>query len=550
LLSADRLDLGLEETERQLGAKDTTHWSSLIERITDECHPEQRDFAIDQGRRIVGLVGRGGGKTTGGMTRFIRRLLSMPNARCVYIAVTRDHAERLMWQPLKQAFNELGFRTDGPSPDIVYNETKLRLTLPKSKGFLWLFGADKPKEIDKLRGLTFNEVGIDEAASHSDSLIDNLINQVLGPRMQGTIWLIGTPGHQLRGMFWDITRPGSKRSVPWAERNDDPEWIGWSLHKWSLKSAIENTKDRPIPALLAILAEQKMQARIEGWSDDNPIKRREHDGEWAEDGATTVYRYRATLDDGTPWNQWDPKRVGPLQIAELPMGSDGKPRDDWAHVIGMDIGYTDQTAINVFAFSPSDRTRTIYHRLCFGQAKMYAQIIAHKMIGVDLDHSEPAGIIGAIGEWPNAMVADSIHAMAKMVLAELGNVYGIKIEPAVKGYHYKYGAIEVVNGDLVDGRIKILKGSALEKQLQDLQWGLSKSEEQIERKDQPNDHPDSLVYARCVIATLITAIGDGDEEVDETKDPRSPKYVPPMPDEGRSDDDYSSIFQDDYSSML
>lgn len=541
-----RLDLALEDTERSLAATDTSHWAGLVERITDECHPEQRDFACDTGRRIVGLVGRGGGKTTGGMTRFIRRLLTMPGARCVYIAVTRDHAERLMWEPLKQAFNELGFVA---GVDVVYNETKLRLTLPKSKGFLWLFGADKPKEIDKLRGLTFHEVGIDEAASHSDALIENLINRVLGPRMQGSVWLIGTPGHQLRGMFWEISRPGSSRSKPWAERGDDPDWIGWSLHKWSLKSAIAKTVDRPIKALLAILAEQKMQAKIEGWSDDNPIKRREHDGEWAEDGAANVYRYRAIGDDGKPWNQWDPKRTGPLQIAVLPTRPDGRPLfDDWSHVIALDIGYSDPTAINVFSFSTSDRTRTIYHRFGFGQKEMYAQIIAHKMIGEALDHSDPAGIVGALGEWPNAMVADSAHAMAKMVLAELANVYGVKIEPAAKGYHYKYGAIEVVNGDLVDGRIKILKGSALEKQLQDLQWGMSKSEEQIERKDQPNDHSDTLVYARCVITTLITAMVGAEEQPDETKDPRSPKYAP-MPDE-RSDDDYSSLFQDDYQSLL
>lgn len=542
-----RLDLGLEETERQLGAQDTSHWSGLVDRIIGECHPEQRDFALDPGRRIVGLVGRGGGKTTGGMARFIRRLLTMPAARCVYIAVTRDHAERLMWEPLKQAFSELGFVA---GVDVVYNETKLRLKLPKSGGFLWLFGADKPKEIDKLRGLTFHEVGIDEAASHTDALINNLINRVLGPRMQGSIWLIGTPGAVLRGMFWEVSRPGSIRSKPWAIRDDDSDWIGWSLHKWSLKSAIANTLDRPIPALLAILAEQKMQARIEGWSDDNPIKRREHDGEWAEDGATTVYRYRAVLEDGTPWNQWDPKRVGQLRIAELPTKPDGRPLwDDWAHVIGFDIGYSDPTAINVFAFSPSDRSRNIYHRLGFGQPKLYAQIIAHKMIGPELDHDEPGGIIGAIGEWPNAMVADSAHQMAKMVLAELANVYGVRIEPAAKGYAYKYGAIEVVNGDLVDGRLKILKGSVLEQQLQDLQWGLSKTEEQIERKDQPNDHSDSLVYARCVITTLISAGSGEDEAPDETKDPRSPSYVPPLPDEVK-DDDYSSLFQDDYQNLL
>lgn len=541
-----RLDAGLEETERRVAAQDTSHWADLVARVVDDCHPEQRDFVNDPARHVVGVVGRGGGKTTGGRARFVKRLLTTPMARCVYIAKTRDHAKRLMWLPLKELFRQLGFVA---GRDAIYNETSLSVTLRKTGASLRLCGADKPADIESLRGETFHEVGIDEAASHADQLLVDLIKSVIGPRLVGALWLIGTPGRRLKGLFYEISRRGSKRSRLWADRDAFAGWKGWSLHKWSLKSAIEATRDRPIAALLEVYAAQLIELSEEGLSDNNPNKRREYDGEWAADDTVSVYRYRIHLEgeaakaagvpDGTIWNQWDPERVGPMRIAKLP-----DTYDDWAHVIALDLGFADPTAINVFAFSVSDPTRTIYHRFAYEERGLYAQPIAHRLLGEAMNHATPDGIIGALGEWPNAMVADSQHQMGGMVLAELSNVYGVHIEPAAKGYKYKAGAIDVVNGDLVEGRIKVLKDSELEAQLLDLQWAEGRNGEQIERKDQPNHSTDTLVYARAVISTFITA---GTTDL-PPRLPRDRNAEPPMPDEVRSE--YGHLFQDDYAALL
>lgn len=147
------------------------------------------------------------------------------------------------------------------------------------------------------------------------------------------------------------------------------------------------------------------------------------------------------------------------------------------------------------------------------------------------------GIIGAIGEWPNAMVADPAHQMAQATLAELEKVYGLHFEPAAKGFRYKVGAIDVVNGDLVDGRIKVLKDSLLEEQLLDLQWDESRTGEQIERKGQPNHSADCLVYARATLAEFITALPPPTAE-QPAPDPRSPGYVPPVPQAPSPEDEY------------
>lgn len=539
----DRLDAALDDVERSIAARDTSLWQVLADRVIADCHPEQRGFALDPGRRIVGLVGRGGGKTSGGRARLTRRLLTTIGARCVYIATTREHAERLMWRPLKALFHELGFEA---GKDVIYNETKLLLTLPRTNAQLQLAGADKAKDIERLRGLSYHEVGIDEAASHTDKILRELIEQVVGPRLgefQGCIWLIGTPGKQLRGLFYDVSRPGASEALSraWARRAERPEWsssqwMAWSFHEWSLESAIEATRDRPIRALINQLAEHKIEKAAQGWTDDNPIWRREYLGRWAADDTVNVFRYRIHNEHGELWNQWEPELVGPMRIAKLPDG----PTDpiDWAHIVALDLGHTDPTAINVFAFSPSDPTRTIYHRYGFQQTQMYSQLIAHRLIGTDINHDAPGGIIGALGEWPNGMVADSAHQMAQAILDELSHVYGIRIEPAKKGFRYKVGAIEVVNGDLVDGRIKILKGSELERQLQELQWVENRAGMLEENKNQPSHSSDTLIYARALIAEMITA-----GYVAPAARQRGRDDEPPMPDE-RREDDYSRLFDD------
>ena len=533
----NRLDIGLEEIARAQAARDTSHWSSLVDRVLADCHPFQREFVLDPGRYITALVGRGGGKTTGGRARFVRRMLRQANARCVYLAKTRDHAKRLMWLPLKSLLDGLGFVA---GRDVIYNETALTATLSRNGASLRLCGADKPSDLESLRGESFDEVGIDEGGVHPDGLLTDLIHSIVGPRLLGALWVIGTPGKICKGLFFEITRRGSKLARQWKDREQFPGWRGWSLHKWSLKAAVDATADRPIAELVAIYQAQQQEIADQQLSDDNPVKRREYDGEWAESDTVNIFRYRIYNEDGVLWNQWNPERTGSMRIGKLP-----DTFKDWAHVIAMDFGHNDPTAINVFAFSPSDPTRTIYHRLGFEATKMYAQLIAYKLIGEQLNHDKPDGIIGAIETWPDGIVADSAH-LGELILEELANVYGIRAEPAQKGYKYKYGAIEVVNGDLVDGRIKVLKDSELEAQLLDLQWVENRFGELRERKDQPNHSTDTLIYARALISKLITA---GTVAPQNSNQPRS-RYDEPAIPETHGDDDYSHLFQDDYEALL
>jgi hypothetical protein len=156
----------------------------------------------------------------------------------------------------------------------------------------------------------------------------------------------------------------------------------------------------------------------------------------------------------------------------------------------MDMGHSDPFALDVFAYSPT------FPKLChvygFDRRSMHPGPIAQLLIGEQLDHDNYGGIIGAIG-WPDGMVADTA-GLGGMILDELEKVYGIKIKPADK--KNKFDAIELFNGDLIDGKILILKGSRLEEQLQDLQWVTDDYGNLKEDRSARNDHADAAIYAR------------------------------------------------------
>ncbi len=472
------LDEALQRVKQRKAATDTSDWSDKEATLLRSCHPKQLAFVTDPGRRIAALVARGGGKTTGGRARLVRRMLRTPKAKCLFVATTRQQAEELMWPPLKELIEKLGI-------EATFNETKLRVTFRRNGAQLRLVGADDKREIEKLRGIPHHEVGIDEGASYDTALLDNLINRIISPRLGdygGCLWVIGTPGHVLSGLFYQVTRTGSEISRKYEDRAS-PEyanWQRWSTHYWSLQDGAPY-----IGAMARLWAEALVNKEANGWTDSNPIWRREYLGQWAADDTENVYRYRAYAEDGSEWNGWSPE-INPITgIAIL-------PASDWRFVYGLDMGHGDPMAVVIFAYSVSERI--LRHVYGFERRGMYAKTIAELLLGPELNHEKPGGLFGATG-WPDAIVADTA-GLGDAMLDELANVYGIRIAAAEK--KNKFDAIELFNGDLVDGRIKILAGSLLEEQLLGLQWAEDQWGKIKENKAQANHSTDAAIYARRV----------------------------------------------------
>jgi hypothetical protein len=526
-------------------------WAAKWEtKILDACHPDQRDAVEDPHDLIAYLVGRGGGKTTAARARAVIKMMKMRKARIVYIALTRPSAEELNWLPLKDMIDRLGL-----TEEFTFNESKMRCTCKRTGSTYRMVGADKKHEIDKLRGQSFDEVQIDECGAMNPELLEMLIDRVVGPRMRGPILLLGTPGHLLRGPFYAATRRGSADHRPYKDRNKAQyaDWINWSSHTWSLAEVVRLPEARTkYPELIKLwqnALKKKLQKR---WSDENPIWRREYLGEWAADDTTMVFRYRPHLTgedaakrgvpDGTAWNQWDPfgtQKVEGLEalkiaIAALPKNEKNQVCD-WHYVLTEDMGSRDPFAATVLAFDPADEDKSIWHVYTFEQRGMYAKRIAELELGPDPEraHEKPQGLMGVIG-WPDGSIIDSDQAL----IDELARVYGLQKKKASRQPDQKYGSIELVNGDLVDGRIKVIKGSILEQQLQELQWKQDEYGFLREDKAQANHSTDTLVYGRRLLAEMFES-----GVVDSTADRNTQvQYEDPM---GLGEESDPAVQEDD-----
>lgn len=469
----------LRDAVLRVRAQDSDSWEAKCAKLIADCHPRQRAFATDPGRRVCALVARGGGKTTGAIRRFVLRMLRTPKAKCLYIATTGDQAEELMWIPLKELCEEYNI-------DARFNETKRRCIFRRNGASIRLVGADNKREIEKLRGIPFHEVGVDESASYPTQLLEHLLFRIIGPRLgdhNGSLFLIGTPGHLLRGPFYEATRPGSPIHRKWSDRkkSEYKDWQRWSFHSWTLKDGAKH-----IPAMARLWKEAQIEKEANGWSDKNPVWLREYLGQWCADDSQHVYRYAAYDEHGQEWNQWAPER-DKMGFAKLPGGL-----DDWRYSFGMDMGHSDPFALQVFAWSPSDPEKKLYHVYEFNKPGMYARTIAELLIGEDLDHDRMGGVIARSG-WPDAIVADTA-GLGGSFLDELANVYGVRVKPAEK--RQKHDSIELFNGDLLDGRIKIMRDSMLEEQLLNLQWAEDDFGRLREHKSMRNDCTDAAIYAR------------------------------------------------------
>lgn len=467
--------------------------ASRERRISDQCHGKQREFVFDPSMLITGLVGRGGGKTTAVAFRAIICMMRLVRANCVYVTTTRDNAETLMWDPIRDLLTEL---------DIPFeeNSSKLEITLIQNGSRLRLYGCDKEDQVKKLRGRKFDFFALDEVASFQSRLVHNVLYRGVMPRLgerdgKGIIILIGTPSHELQGHFYDATRPG----------NNDPEtagthrpygdrelpvyagWKGWSSHHWTLEDAATEVEAMRFLWLGAL--ERK---RLQKWSDNNYEWLTETMAIWASESTGHAFT------GGVENNLWEPE-LDAMGFAKLP----GEYKD-YLFVYGVDLGSKDPTAIVVFAFKPSDPTRTLWQVYEFQQIGMHTGQLAAKLVGPrdeghNVNNISPNSLMGVTG-WPAAIVVDALGG-GGLIIKDLSVTYGIPVKEAANkdNFKFKLPAYALVNGDLADKRFRIIKGGDLHKQMIALQLVPDEYGNLHDNKSQANHLTDCVLYARTAI---------------------------------------------------
>jgi len=316
------------------------------------------------------------------------------------------------------------------------NRSDLTFNCLKTGNTLYITGAQNEQDTEKLRGLKLKDIVLDEAASFK-SHINYLIDDVLEPTtidVNGTIAMIGTPSANPleENIFYRVTQGIEK---------------GWAVHKWTIL-------DNPYIPHAATWLEDYRQRK--GWEYNNPIFMREWLGLWTVDKSSLVFKYDKAKQD----------------YDKLPEGHDYK------YIMGVDLGFDDAFAIVVLAFSYSLPN----HVFCVDEYKKEGLIpekMAHQIISFKEKYN------------PTAIVADT-GGLGKAIVEEFKFRYKLNIEKADK--KDKLAFIEIVNGDLQSGILKIKDSSELAKEMKTHQWD-PESDKQKEDDRTDNHLNDSLLYS-------------------------------------------------------
>lgn len=410
-------------------------------RFYDPVFAAQTAFLEDPARLKAVLCTRRSGKSYGAGLMLFREAWSQPNVSCLYVALTRASAKRIMWKDvLKTIDREQGLQ-------CRFNETELSITLPNGS-VIYLLGMDADEqEKDKALGQKFKAVVIDEAASYNVDLHE-MVYGILKPATadyRGVIAMIGTPGNMKRGLFYELTI-GQDPSTPgrW-------EKMGWSCHRWS-------AFDNPHMA-------DKWKAEIEDLRlanpaiEQTPLFQQHYLGKWVTDDSKLVYKFDASR------NVFD----------ELPVLRGG---NRWHYVLGIDLGFNDPTAWVVCAYHDADRTLYV--------------LGADKKQGCDITEvaDRTHKLMGRFQF--DSIIIDNAN---KQAVEEIRRRHDIPLTAAQK--QGKADFIEIMNGDLISGFVKIHRkgGESLIDEMMNLVWDERVLPRREEHPGCANHSTDALLYA-------------------------------------------------------
>lgn len=462
--------------------------------ILEGATPKQRELILDESIYIGTVCPRRSGKTFGVTSKALHLGEAFPGSRVLIISQTLKSTVENYWSGAPGGLWAQNARYE---LDLKFNTTAHTWVHPNgSRGLL--AGAETKVDIERLRGAAAEAdlVIIDECKSFAPLLLEDLIENVVEPGLMtrnGQLIMIGTPGSIPLGPFYAATCllsrvPAASESEPTRTR---PTCIPWdeivapgpayahleaaefqdlfSLHTWTIQ---DNTA-APGQWLRALSTKRRR-----GWDDNHPIWRREYLGEWVSDASDLVYSFARARSEGKC--TWTPSiDNGILGLSEK--------EGPWHLLMGLDLGFVDDSALVLVAYS--ETLQQLRHVYDYKSPGMDAQTFAEEVLGT----------IDTYGQ-PEMVVADVGGGGSKMIIEMLNQRYGLAIQPANK--REKQDHIEIMNGDFLADRIKIIAGSDLDHELCGLQWDLSSDSKVIlsrtgrlrEDPSCPNHLCDALLY--------------------------------------------------------
>lgn len=407
--------------------------------IFDSNFPQQKNFVDDPAKlKALWCTRRASKSFTAGLYMIYECLMN-PGVNCLFIGLTRLSAKGIIWKDILKVLEKkynLGAQ---------FNSTELTMTFPNGS-IIWLTGVDADEdEMDKLLGKKYRLVCLDESSFYTINL-HRLVYGILKPAVadpnmhgdRGTICLMGTSSNFTQGLFYDITN------------KVEP---GWSLHTWT-------AQDNPYVAKQWQEELDEIQ-RERPLFMETPLFKQWYLNQWVIDTEKLVYKLN------TDRNLFD-KRPDKLR----PEG--------WSYVLGVDLGYEDDSAFVVCAFHEHDFT--LYAVNTFNKKHMDITDVATKIRELVTQYS-----IGKI----------IVDGADKQAVEEMRRRHSLALEPAEK--IGKSDFIEIMNAELIQGKIKVNnKCTNLINEMMGLVWKTTGDIIDLPRKEHPslpNHLCDAFLYA-------------------------------------------------------
>lgn len=492
------MSVGLGRIARRFNeaAERAAEQNARAQAIYDGANPVQRALIDDTSRYIGAVCPRRSGKTFAVTSKVLHFAEKNPNIRILIISLTLKSTVENYWSGspgglwAQNAKYDLGIKFNTSSHTWVHENG--------SRGLL--AGAETKADIEHLRGAAAEAdiVVIDECKSFAPAHLQDLIENVVEPGLMtrdGQLIMIGTPGSIPMGPFYSATcvlaRVGEGKDarptcIAWQDRAapgpaysvlSGDDWDGiYSMHHWTIADNLA------APGQWRRALQIKRQR---SWGDDHPTWRREYLGEWVGDAADLVYSYMTARSNGM--EKGDPLYVNWHPEPKYGITGLNPEEGPWHLLLGLDLGFVDDSAMVLVAYS--ETLKVLRHVMDFKRPGLDSQAFTEIVLA----------IIDQYGT-PEMIVADYAGGGAKMLLETINQRYGLAIQPAEKRSKTDY--IDLLNGDFLTGRVKIIPGSELEVELQGLQWDLSNDAKIIlartnrlrEDPSCPNHLCDALLY--------------------------------------------------------
>lgn len=380
-------ELAAEKARRAAGARQYD--------FTDPKFPAQTAFLRDPAKFKLALCTRRAGKSEGAARDLLQCAVNVPGSVGIFFGRTRLSAKNVVWRILRKYIDKFSLTCE-------INKTELSITFPNGSQ-IFLAGVDATAdEREKYLGMALYRVYIDECASHRQDLYE-LVCGVIMPALvdhDGTVCLLGTPGNFTRGLFYRI-------SSGQPDPNDPP----CSVHRWT-------AYDNPYMAKKWAAEIAKIQEERPGFM-LTPLYAQHYLGKWVVDDERRIYPF-------------DDK----VNLFQLPL----EPSHDWKHVIGVDLGWEDDSAFVVLAYAKTDPfTRVVY---CFKKKGMIISEVASHVKDLLTRYGADSTVV--------------IDNAAKQSVMEMVKRHDLSLIPAQKQEKSQFQAI--LASEMKEGKVKIAAG--------------------------------------------------------------------------------------------